>query len=196
MIHPDTEVRWINEHVGKGVFATRLIPRGTIVWTQCDFDIVMSSEKLTVMPKPYRDIASVYGYVSQTGETILCWDEGRFVNHSCDPSMLSLGHKVEIAVRDIEPGDELTCDYGTLNYSSALHCLCASPLCRGKILAEDALDFDAIRQEKLINGVRAAATVAQPLLQFVQDLAEWNAYVNGTLQPPSADVYYFKKQTI
>lgn len=32
MIHPDTELRFINEKIGYGVVALKLIPRGTITW--------------------------------------------------------------------------------------------------------------------------------------------------------------------
>ena len=32
MIHPDTELRFISPEIGFGVFATKLIPQGTITW--------------------------------------------------------------------------------------------------------------------------------------------------------------------
>ena len=34
MIHPDTELRFISDEVGYGVFATALIGRGTITWVR------------------------------------------------------------------------------------------------------------------------------------------------------------------
>lgn len=34
MIHPDTELRFINPEIGYGVFATQFIPRGTITWVR------------------------------------------------------------------------------------------------------------------------------------------------------------------
>jgi len=36
MIHPDTEVRFINDEIGYGVVAKKLIPKGTITWVQDD----------------------------------------------------------------------------------------------------------------------------------------------------------------
>jgi len=191
VIHPDTEVRWINDQVGRGVVATRLIPKGTIVWTQCEFDIVFSPERLEKLPTVFKEIATVYGYVDQVGDTILCWDHGRYVNHSCDPAMLSLGHKIEIAVRDIQPGEELTCDYGTLNYGATLQCMCARPGCRGLITAEDALGFDGAWMAKLREAVSVASQVAQPLVAFVHDVQEWESYLSGDREPPTADHYYF-----
>ena len=32
MIHPDTELQFINDEIGHGVVATKLIPAGTITW--------------------------------------------------------------------------------------------------------------------------------------------------------------------
>src|SRR5690606_23513732 len=40
---------------------------------------------------------------------------GRFVNHSFNSNCLSTAYDFEIAVRDIQPGEELTDDYGYLN---------------------------------------------------------------------------------
>jgi hypothetical protein len=36
MIHPWTELRFINDSIGYGVFATQFIPKGTIVWALDD----------------------------------------------------------------------------------------------------------------------------------------------------------------
>ena len=34
MLHPDTEVHFIDPKIGSGIFASRPIPRGTIIWVQ------------------------------------------------------------------------------------------------------------------------------------------------------------------
>ena len=34
MIHPATELRWVGSSIGYGVFATAVIPRGTIVYVK------------------------------------------------------------------------------------------------------------------------------------------------------------------
>jgi hypothetical protein len=36
VIHPATERRFLDSEPGYGVFATRPIPRGTIVWVLCE----------------------------------------------------------------------------------------------------------------------------------------------------------------
>ena len=64
---------------------------------------------------PYQKILEKYTYVDRDGRHILCWDIARFVNHSCDPTSRSPGYDLEIAVRDIHPGEQVTDDYGSLN---------------------------------------------------------------------------------
>jgi uncharacterized protein len=196
MIHPDTELKWINPQVGHGVVATRFIPRGTLLWTQCAFDIVLDATRLAALSQPMRDIATVYGYVDHVGDTILCWDLGRFVNHACLPAMLSLGPHLEVCVRDLQPGDELTCDYGTLNYSHMLTCQCGHPACRGQIRAEDALAFGSQWQQQLEDAVQAAKGVAQPLLPYVRAPQAWHAYLSRQLDLPTPDSYYLDRAAV
>ncbi len=63
-----------------------------------------------------REGLTHYGYVDlRLGRLILCSDDARFMNHSerantaSDTSADPYG--VDIAVRDIAPGEELTTDY-------------------------------------------------------------------------------------
>lgn len=193
MIHPHTELKWINPQVGYGVVATRFIPQGTLLWTQCVFDIVLDPAQLAELSQPMRDITTIYGYVDHEGDTILCWDLGRFVNHACQPAMLSLGPHMEVSARDLQPGDELTCDYGTLNYAHDLSCQCGHPNCRGTIRADDALALGAQWQQQLVEAVRAAGDVAQPLLPYVRDPQAWLAYLSGQLPLPTGDSYYLDR---
>lgn len=46
---------------------------------------------------------------------MLRWDNGRFVNHSFNANCLSTAYDFEIAIRNIQPGEQLTDDYGYLN---------------------------------------------------------------------------------
>jgi SET domain-containing protein len=72
----------------------------------------------------------------------------RFLNHSCDPNCELLLIDVEdedgrlllpeiwlSALRDIEPGEELTIDYGW-PAEQGIRCTCGSANCRGWIAAE------------------------------------------------------------
>lgn len=71
-------------------------------------------------------------------------NDARFFNHSCDPNCESVieNRRVFIdAIRDIEPGEELTYDYqigrepdDPPNVDEIYACRCGSPKCRGTML--------------------------------------------------------------
>jgi len=65
-----------------------------------------------------------------------------YVNHSCDPNCGFLDSSVIlVAMRDIEPGEEITFDYamtGTLaGMGDEFDCTCGATLCRGKFSGND-----------------------------------------------------------
>ena len=63
-------------------------------------------------------------------------NELRYVNHSCAPNtyLRLFGHHVELyALRAIEPGEELTCDYGETQHQGSLPCRCGSSPCRSHL---------------------------------------------------------------
>ena len=53
MMHPSTELRYINQQIGFGVFATKFIPKGTIVWALDPFDQILQPNVLEEID-PYR----------------------------------------------------------------------------------------------------------------------------------------------
>jgi SET domain-containing protein len=60
----------------------------------------------------------------------------QFINHSCDPNSyvrIIHGHIIFFALRDIEPGEEITLDYVESYHSNEKRCRCQSPKCRGTI---------------------------------------------------------------
>lgn len=63
-------------------------------------------------------------------------NEFRYINHSCRPNtyLRRIGHRVEFyALRDITPGEELTCDYGETQHEGTLACRCGVEGCRGSL---------------------------------------------------------------
>ena len=61
---------------------------------------------------------------------------GMFSNHSCDPNMEEGEDGEDRATRDIQKGEELTCDYSRYVYyelEPARECKCGSANCRGKM---------------------------------------------------------------
>ncbi|MCB0425649.1 MAG: SET domain-containing protein, partial [Mangrovimonas sp.] len=82
MIHPDTELSFISKEVGYGVVATKHIPAGTITWVLDKLDREFSPEHLETLEPVYQEILNTYTYRNNKGNYILCWDHGRYVNHS------------------------------------------------------------------------------------------------------------------
>jgi hypothetical protein len=169
MIHPHTELRFINEDIGYGVVATRFIPRGTITWVRDAFDQKFSTAQVACMEPLYRDIVAKYCFVDAKGDFILCWDLARYVNHSCAPTCLSAGYDFELAVRDIHPGEELTDDYGSLNLEYDFTCRCGTAVCRRTILPGDLLRYADAWDQIVAEPFRLIPTVLQPLWHLVRE---------------------------
>jgi uncharacterized protein len=179
MVHPDTELRFVNSEIGFGVFATRLIPRGAITWVQDELDRVLTPEKVRQFGPKYAAILSKYCYVNRWGDYVLCWDLARYMNHSCTPSCLSPGYNFELAVRDIAPGEELTDDYATLNLSESFKCSCGASGCRNTVREDDFLTL-ADRWDDAVREVFPLMTkVPQPLWELVKEKEEVHAALAG-----------------
>lgn len=59
-----------------------------------------------------------------------------YVNHSCEPNAFMRRHRGRVefyALRPIEAGEEVTCDYGETHHDGRLPCRCGSPRCRGRL---------------------------------------------------------------
>jgi uncharacterized protein len=166
MIHPSSELRHVNDAIGVGVFATRDIPRGTIVWAMDELDQRISPSRLECLGARYEALLDRYAYVGPGGERILCWDLARFVNHSCDANSVSTGWDFDIAVRDIAAGEEITNDYGALNLERSFSCRCGATRCRRTVRPDDF--------EVLADAWDAQVRDAYPeLLRVVQPLWKW-----------------------
>jgi hypothetical protein len=61
-----------------------------------------------------------------------------FTNHSCDPNIGEKGQIVFVAMRDIEPGEELTHDWAmTDDDHSQMECRCGASICRKVVTGQD-----------------------------------------------------------
>ena len=60
----------------------------------------------------------------------------KYVNHSCSPNAfmrVCRGRLEFYALREIKPGEELTCNYGETHHEGTLTCRCRSEGCQGYI---------------------------------------------------------------
>jgi hypothetical protein len=195
MLHPDTDVRLISPSIGRGVFATRHIPKGTVVWVRCALDRRFSPAEVAALPDASRAQCELYAYVDEAGDSILCWDGGRYINHSCDPAMVGAGPDIEIAARDLAPGDELTCEYGYLNLIRPLACQCGAANCRGTIGRDDALRIHTERDAQVRAALALAGALPQLLRTYALDARAFDALVQGRTAAPSVRDFHVAART-
>ena len=89
MIHPKTEIKFINEDVGYGVVAKEFIPKGTITWVLDKFDREFTPKEFDQLDTIYQELLETYAYKNNLGNLVLCWDNARFVNHSFNANCLT-----------------------------------------------------------------------------------------------------------
>jgi hypothetical protein len=191
MLHPHTRLEFISDQIGYGVVATQLIPRGTITWARDDLDQTFSAAQVKGMAPIYHEHITKYSFVDAKGDFVLCWDLARYLNHSCDPSCRSAGYDFELAVRDIQPGEQLTDDYGSLNIEYDFTCFCAVPRCSKKILPGDLVRYADEWDRIVALPFRLIATVPQPLWPFVREKNEIAAVLAAKSPIASCQANYY-----
>ena len=167
MIHPHTELRFISDKIGHGVVATKFIPKGTITWALDKLDRIFTPKQVSEMGPMYRDTMEKYSYRNPDGNHVFCWDNARFVNHSSNSNCITTAYDFEIAVRDIQPGEELTDDYGYLNLDEPFEVLPEPGSDRNVIYPDDLLRFYPIWDEKLLSAFPELLRVEQPLFEIL-----------------------------
>jgi len=167
MIHPDTELRRVNETIGYGVFATRPIPKGTILYVKDPLEIEVTPEQFEQMDSQYQSVVNWFSYIDERGYRIVSWDIAKYVNHRCDANSISTGYGFEIATRDIAAGEEITDEYGIFNLPCPMQCCCGSRNCRGLISGNDWDVFGHVWDKRAKDALRCLSQVAQPLMKFL-----------------------------
>ncbi len=101
---------------GIGVYADEPIKKGQVVW-QFDsrVDLVIPVEEIKNFPPAVQDYFKRLTYVeARNGKRVmvLCADNAKYVNHSENPTLIDTPDGTQqLAARDIESGEELTCNY-------------------------------------------------------------------------------------
>jgi len=194
VIHPDTAIRTVDPRIGVGVVATRPIPRGTITWVHDELDQSFSAQKLARLGPLFHPAIDRYSYRDGEGHFVLCWDHARFVNHSCHPTCMAPGFDLEIAIRDIAPGEQLTGDYATYNFETAFDCFCGAATCRGRFGA--AVDDRLVRlwDGQLRDAFPQLGKVAQPLWPLVREKREVEAALADPALLPSVGAHLLSRR--
>ncbi|MEX2285493.1 MAG: SET domain-containing protein [Planctomycetaceae bacterium] len=95
---------------GLGCFANEPIARGRRIWVfERKIDLIIRESEVFTLPKPIQRSLFNSCYVAMVRRRrclIVCGDNARFMNHSDNPNTVD-----NVACRDIEIGEEVTCDY-------------------------------------------------------------------------------------
>lgn len=195
MIHPDTELRFINNVVGYGVVAKKLIPKGTITWVQDDLDIIYTPDDIKKINPVMLDYLETYCFTNNKGNKVLCWDNAKYVNHSFNSSCISTAYDFEIAIRDIHPGEQLTDDYGYLNVSEPFEAE-DEGLDRKVVYPDDILRYHTVWDNAVLNNLQNIKNTEQKLLKFIpQDTwDEFSKVINGEKQLRSITNCYYEQK--
>jgi hypothetical protein len=139
------EVRRSDVH-GLGVFAAKRIPKGTRIIEYVGERVSHDEADRRYEEKDAND-SHTFLFIVDSKIVIDAGVDGndaRFFNHSCDPNCESTVEKRRVyieAIRDIEPGAELTYDYQIQredddpdNIDEVFACRCGFAQCRGTML--------------------------------------------------------------
>ncbi|MFC1742055.1 SET domain-containing protein [Nanoarchaeota archaeon] len=99
---------------GIGLTADQDIKEGQVIWKYSPLiDITI---KKTEIPPEAKGFFDTYGVDRGSDTLFLNTDNARFINHSKDPNIKSIGHlKNNIAIRNIKKGEEITIDYNEID---------------------------------------------------------------------------------
>lgn len=166
MLHPHTELRFVSEEIGYGIFATQDIPKGTITWVKDGLDRSFTKAEVYSLSKPNQENLLKYTYRDRHGNYFFCWDLTRYVNHSFNPNSMITSLDFEIAIEDIKTGDEITNDYGTLNIIEPLK-YANGPENRELVKPDDLLYFHKEWDLLIAEAMEYENKIAQPLAPFL-----------------------------
>jgi uncharacterized protein len=169
MIHPNTELKFINDIVGYGVFATSDIPEGTIIYVKDSLEISISQLQYQLETKEMQEVIEKFSYIDENGNRIISWDFAKYVNHCCNCNTISTGYGFEIAIRDIAAGEQITDEYGLFNIEQEMELVCCEQCCRKKLTPQD---FDLYYQnwdEKIKPSLNKIFSVDQPLAAYLEE---------------------------
>ncbi|MCP9234522.1 SET domain-containing protein-lysine N-methyltransferase [Lewinella sp. JB7] len=167
MIHPDTELRFIGDPIGYGVFATAPIPAGTMVYVKDSLELVISPEEYRRHSPQMQEVVEKYSYIDERGNRIVSWDFAKYVNHCCNCNTMSTGYGFEVALRDIAAGEQITDEYGIFNLQYAMPLVCSHANCRGCVGPDDFSRYYREWDRKILQSMTHFTAVAQPLLPLI-----------------------------
>jgi hypothetical protein len=185
MLHPATELRYLNAAIGYGVFTTAFIPRGTFVWVLDAWERILAPPAVAALPRLLPQQVEKYADITAAGHYVLCGDSGRYMPHSCQPTSLGLGAALAVAIRDLAPGEEFPCQDATLHLTTAFACGGQQQTCRTRIGAADLDRFWEPWEQTVAHLLPTVSQVEQPLMPFIQAMhvTGWSWMASSSASP-------------
>lgn len=105
---------------GVGLFAAERIAKGTVLWRLNPLiDTQLTEAQIASLNAAAREQIEKYTYKDRVlGTYVLCGDDARFFNHTENPNCIDIPDDdggATVAARDIEAGEELTCNYASFD---------------------------------------------------------------------------------
>jgi SET domain-containing protein len=97
---------------GIGLFADELIPMGTVIFMEDEYTKIITVEEYEKLTSIQRKFIDTYSYFNN-GVYKCSLDNDRFMNHSDTPNTLDVD-TMTFANYDIQPGEEITCNYNSI----------------------------------------------------------------------------------
>ena len=195
MIHPHTHLRFINEEIGHGVFATNFIPAGTVTWVRDPLDRELTPVEVQHLAAVCKPVLETYTYRNQHGNYVLCWDIARYMNHSFKPNCMATSYGFEVAVRNIKAGEQLTNDYGTLNIVSPFRAAHEGTR-RKTVYPDDLLRYHPRWDKTLEKVLHKIVHIEQPLRELLDEKV-WQQLndINAGIKTPESIRNNFYQQS-
>jgi SET domain-containing protein len=122
----DVEVKRSAIH-GQGLFALRAFTAGETV-LRWDLSHLLPKEELASLPEQER----VYTHPFDEKRVMIVQPPERYVNHSCENNTVVRDFR-DVAIRDINAGEEITSDYSADGSGLKFRCCCGTKACRGSV---------------------------------------------------------------
>ncbi len=119
---------------GKGCFATQFFPKGRKIAEYAGELISEREVERRIRTRRKHRICAIGHGRHLDGAR--GGNGTHYMNHSCRPNAymrLTRGHLLFMALRDIRPGEEITCDYVSTHHPDTYRCRCKAPGCRGTL---------------------------------------------------------------
>lgn len=192
MLHPHTELRFVSDKIGYGIFATKFIPKGTLTWVKDKLDRVFTPQEVSEMDPANLENLLKYTYRDRTGNYFFCWDLTRFVNHSYEPNSMLTAMGYEVAIKDIQVGDEITNDYGSFNIIEPFECAWG-PHERMNVKPDDLTRFYKQWDSQIAEAMKNSGKIEQPLISLLsqEQQTQLQNISEGTQKIPSVLENYY-----